>query len=100
MKYKNPYMGTSSTILKLATQLVAKSVRPGELLRSIERKVERMVKFLEEKSGIIDAPSSWSDSEITDEDVKAFWSAGSPQKSKSHKKARNKTRRVVTMKSR
>jgi hypothetical protein len=100
MKYKHPSFGTTSTILKLATQLVAKSVRPGEALRSIERKIERMVKFLEAKSGMIDVPSNWGPPEITDKDLKLFDSVLRPRKNKRPKSARHKARRAVAMKRR
>ncbi|MBI3662080.1 MAG: hypothetical protein HY234_03395 [Acidobacteria bacterium] len=100
MKYKHPYLGTSSTILKLATQLVAKSVRPGESPRSIERKIERMVKFLEEKQGMIDMPASEIGVTITPEERKLFAPLFSSRQEKHRQKARKKERRVVPMKSR
>ncbi len=96
MKYKHPDFGTTSTILKLATQLIAKSVRPGESLRSIERKIERMIKFLEEKSGIVDMPPPQIGATLTEEDAKLF----APLLAPKHRKRREKARRIVPTKSR
>lgn len=57
MKTKIPNAGTSTTILRLACQLVAKRTKPGESMRSVQRNVERMVEFLESQTGVIDLPA-------------------------------------------